>query len=186
VRTLLLKNVIGGCSLGMVRRTVAEQIGGFDESLTSRQDVDFWLRLAERFRVDFVPEVLVKRDVAENNTRISTSVSSTMKGWELFLRKYRHKLIEAGLLHRYLRETGWMYHRRAHDPIVARRFYKAAIAAKPSSPITYVLALATFVPLPWLRSLARLTHPAVLARTTVNLSSFRPQRASAGASKPER
>ena len=48
-RELLTDNLVGETSLGMVRRRAADAIGGFDEELPASQDMDFWLRICERF-----------------------------------------------------------------------------------------------------------------------------------------
>jgi glycosyltransferase involved in cell wall biosynthesis len=57
---LLGGNLISGSgSAVVVRRSLLEQVGGFDESLTFAEDWDLWLRLAELCEVDFVPEPLV-------------------------------------------------------------------------------------------------------------------------------
>jgi len=57
---LLGGNLISGSgSAVVVRRSLLEQTGGFDERLTFAEDWDLWLRLAELSRVDFVPEPLV-------------------------------------------------------------------------------------------------------------------------------
>jgi glycosyltransferase involved in cell wall biosynthesis len=166
-RTLLLENVIGGCSLGMIPRAVLDKVGGFDETLTSRQDVDLWLRISEQFVVDFAPEALVRRAVGHDESRISTNISSTMNGWELFLRKHKHKLIRFRILHLYLRETGRMYHRRAKNPVMARRFYMASISARPLAPLSYLLLLTTFVPLSLLVAPARSTRRVVASLRSV-------------------
>ncbi len=44
---LMCKNFIGHGSNAMFRRSLVDQVGGFDETLTSVEDLDFWLRIAE-------------------------------------------------------------------------------------------------------------------------------------------
>lgn len=44
--SLLCKNFIGHGSNAVFRRCLVDEIGGFDESLPSFEDVDFWLRVA--------------------------------------------------------------------------------------------------------------------------------------------
>jgi glycosyltransferase involved in cell wall biosynthesis len=166
-KVLLLDNVIGGCSLAMVPRAILDELGGFDESLTSRQDVDLWLRISERYRVDFVPEALVRRADGHDDNRISTNVTGTMRGWELFLHKHKDKLIKNGMLHLYLRQTGWMYQQRARDPVTARHFYTESISVNVLSPLSYLLLLTTFVPLSWLVRPARWTRLAVASLESV-------------------
>jgi glycosyltransferase involved in cell wall biosynthesis len=53
-----------------VRRTAFEAIGGFDTSLFGGEDWEFWVRLADRFPIAHLPEVLTQRRVhAENVSR---------------------------------------------------------------------------------------------------------------------
>lgn len=61
-------NRITGSGSGiLVRRACFERVGSFDESLTASEDWDMWLRLAEHYQFDFVPEKLVKIRVHSQN-----------------------------------------------------------------------------------------------------------------------
>jgi O-antigen biosynthesis protein len=153
-RALLTENVIGETSLGMVRRTALDAIGGFDESLPSSQDMDLWLRLCERFEADVVPEALVKVAKRFDTGRISANVQATVSGRELYGQKHRQKLISRGVLHLYLRESGWWLQRRVRDSRLARRLYLESLKAKPAAPTTYALLLTTYVPMSWLDQIA--------------------------------
>jgi hypothetical protein len=154
-RSLLTENLIGETSLGMVRRSALDAIGGFDESLPSCQDMDLWLRICERFQADVVPEALVRVTKGNGGGRISTNVASATRGRALFCQKHREKLIRHGVLHLYLRKSGWWQQRRVRDPRLARRFYLESLGANPVAPFTYVLLMATYVPMPWLDRMAR-------------------------------
>lgn len=46
--SLLCKNCIGHGSNAVFRRSLLEQVGNFDETLRSCEDLDFWLRIAAR------------------------------------------------------------------------------------------------------------------------------------------
>jgi hypothetical protein len=153
-RALLIDNVIGETSLGMVRRAALNAIDGFDESLPASQDIDLWLRLCERFEADVVPEALVKVAIRYDTGRISTNVQATISGRELYGRKHKQKLIEGGVLHLYLRGSGWWLQRRARDSRRARRMYLESLKANPLAPTTYGLLITTFVPMSWLDQLA--------------------------------
>lgn len=157
-RTLLLENVIGETSVGMVRRRVFDETGGFDESLPSCQDLDLWLRISERFDCVAVPEILVRVIKGTEGHRISADVSRTILGRELYGRKHRDKLIRYGVLHLFLRESGWWQQRRVRDARVARRFYAESLRANPLAPWTYVLLLASYQPMRCLDLAARCKH----------------------------
>jgi glycosyltransferase involved in cell wall biosynthesis len=151
---LLTHNVVGGTSVGMVRRQVFERVGRFDETLPARQDLDMWLRISEHFLVDYVPECLVRIYKPRDDRRI-TNGRNRVKARELFLHKHRDKLVRSRLVHRYLRESGRACHRMAGDVQSARQLYLEAIRARPTSLVTYVWLLTTYMPERFYRSLAR-------------------------------
>jgi glycosyltransferase involved in cell wall biosynthesis len=41
----------------MVRRPVFDAVGGFDCGLAARHDWDLWLRIARRYKIDYVPDI---------------------------------------------------------------------------------------------------------------------------------
>jgi len=161
VRELLTDNVVGETSVGMVRRSALEDIGGFDEELPASQDMDLWLRLCERFAADFVPEALVRVSKGNDSGRITASIESTTRGSELFRRKHRDQLVRKGGLYLHLRKSGWWYQRGARNAKQARRCYRESLAANPAAPLTYVLLIAACMPLSWLDRLAGLKRSLV-------------------------
>lgn len=56
---LIVDNVIGSTSFPLIRKSALNAIGGFDVQMESSQDLDVWLRLAQRYKVDYVEEPLV-------------------------------------------------------------------------------------------------------------------------------
>jgi glycosyltransferase involved in cell wall biosynthesis len=59
LRSLLASNFIA-CSTVIVRRSVIERAGLFDESLPLAQDFDLWLRILRRGPIRGIPEVLAR------------------------------------------------------------------------------------------------------------------------------
>jgi O-antigen biosynthesis protein len=157
-RTLLLDNVIGETSVGMVRRSVLDQTGGFDETLPSAQDLDLWLRICERFDAVPVSEILVRVMKGTDSDRISADIPRTVLGRELYGRKHRDKLIRRGVLYLFLRESGWWQQRRVRDGRQARRFYVESLRANPLALWTYVLLFVSYQPMSWLDAAARCKH----------------------------
>ena len=151
---LLTVNVIGETSLGMVRRTALNEIGGFDETLPSCQDMDVWLRLCERFEADIVAEPLVRVTKGDDQGRISNNVAAAMKGRALFCEKHRHKMVSRRVLHLYLRMSARWQHRRVRDSHLARRLYIESLRANPIAPYTYVLLAAACLPMGWVDVMA--------------------------------
>jgi glycosyltransferase involved in cell wall biosynthesis len=54
---LRVRNMMVASSV-MARRAAIEEVGGYDESLTSAENWDLWIRIARRWEVDFVDEPL--------------------------------------------------------------------------------------------------------------------------------
>jgi glycosyltransferase involved in cell wall biosynthesis len=76
-----------------VRRTAFEAIGGFDTSLFGGEDWEFWVRLADRFPIAHLPEVLTQRRVhAGNVSRVHSLERSVgkLQALEKMKRGYRH------------------------------------------------------------------------------------------------
>lgn len=86
---------LGGCPTLLVRRQVVDDVGGFDESLPRGNDGDFIRRVCRKYRVDFVPEVLVRVQVGHSE-RISSnceqSLRNRIKGGETKLCKFADDL----------------------------------------------------------------------------------------------
>ena len=56
---LIVENFIGSTSFPLIRTKVLKEIGGFDVLMQSVQDYDVWLRIAEKYEVNFVENPLV-------------------------------------------------------------------------------------------------------------------------------
>ena len=162
-RALLTDNVIGESSVGMVRRSALDSVGGFDESLPWGLDLDLWLRICQRFEAEAVPDVLARIAKGHDAGRISANVPQTVLGRELFLRKHEPEMIRQRVLHVYLRESGWWQQRRVGDTRSARSFYRASLGANVFAPFTYVLLALTYLPSRSLSGMARVKHAVTAA-----------------------
>jgi hypothetical protein len=58
LETLLLRPPTAASSV-IVRKTVLDEVGGFDEGLHYGEDADLWLRIAKKYRLAFLAEPLV-------------------------------------------------------------------------------------------------------------------------------
>lgn len=83
---LLYGNVIGGCSVPLIRRSKLVEIGGFDEKFESCQDWDLWLRLLRTGTARFIPEVLVVRGTYGG--QITTNLHYKISGRQRLLNKF--------------------------------------------------------------------------------------------------
>lgn len=90
-QSLLLSNVLGSCSLCMVKKSELDAIQGFDEELLSCQDWDLWLRLANGFGgIYVVPQTLtLYREHAM--PRISNDTWKRVSGYSRMVVKHRQE-----------------------------------------------------------------------------------------------
>ena len=84
----LPKCVMGGCSGVVVRRTVFDEVGGFDERLPCLQDYDLWQRLLLKAPARAVREVLYNYRVNDDIARISNNLEAQLRGLSLFYDKH--------------------------------------------------------------------------------------------------
>jgi glycosyltransferase involved in cell wall biosynthesis len=137
---------IGACSTLMVRDDVVDEVGGFDESLPRGNDGDFIRRVARKYSVEYVPEVLVRHYVDHEYERItdetSESIANAIKANEAKLDKFAAELEEnptlrgeiyarLGLRHCQLShyQTGMRYHLKAvrQDPLNPEIYKQQAV-----------------------------------------------------------
>jgi glycosyltransferase involved in cell wall biosynthesis len=101
---LLRDNVIGSTSAPLIRvQVLKEDVGGFDESLPSRQDYDLWLRISRKYAVEYVSRPLV--DYLVHDDRISANSEWRIRGSKLILEKYWNEI-------------------KAHPAILAEHYYR--------------------------------------------------------------
>jgi glycosyltransferase involved in cell wall biosynthesis len=87
---LLLKNIVGPPSTVMVRRDCLDRVGLFDEGIAFGVDYDLWIRLAQRYQFDFVPEVVARYTV--HSGQMSNNPFVLAQGHDDLLRKYASRL----------------------------------------------------------------------------------------------
>jgi len=58
-RTLLIRDVTAPTSCYMVKKSVFEDVGYFDVNLKARQDWEMWIRIAQKYPIGSVSEILV-------------------------------------------------------------------------------------------------------------------------------
>lgn len=146
LRKLLIKNIIGSASSVMVRKNVFASIGGFDESLPARQDMDLWVRISQNFLIDVVPEILAKISRQNKYERISSNKIKLLTAREQFYQKYKKLLRKENLTYFYLCNLGQFYREYFEDQKKLRSYFIKAIKSKPISLRPYVLFLSSFLP----------------------------------------
>jgi glycosyltransferase involved in cell wall biosynthesis len=91
LRELLMSEVGASLSVLMVSRALLEEVGGFDEELRLRDDLDLALRLAAREPILAIDETLTR--VREHSGRMTSAADgpheATFRVYERFLRRER-------------------------------------------------------------------------------------------------
>lgn len=82
---LLQRNIIGGTSSIVIRRSVFEQVGGFKVGLPSCQDWDFYLEIAKEHKIYLINEPLTKYYIHPNS--ISGNIDRVIEGHLHILKK---------------------------------------------------------------------------------------------------
>jgi len=133
---------IGGTPTLLVRRSVIENVGGFDEELLRGNDGDFIRRVCREYEVDFVPEVLVKVHIGHGHERITRSdaqgIKNAIKGQSIKLVKFKNEL------NKYPKQTSNIYANIAYHYSQLRdlknsiAFYWKAFKTYPSSTRIYI------------------------------------------------
>jgi len=143
---LLLDSIV--CIItAMIRREVADKLGGFDESLPAGEDYDFWLRMSRQFRADKLNRILA---YYRNNATSITNVPRAENNEYLVLNKTLEKygligpdgarLPEKTINNRLflLCFSHGYFHYWNGDPSCATRFFRLAMKYRRLSPKTYV------------------------------------------------
>jgi len=106
VATLLRRNSVGTTSLVMCRRSALQAIGGFDPTLRSRQDLDLYLRLAQRFPFAYVDATLLDKHQHDGRA-IGKDQEGTVDAHRRFYEKHRAAYDhDRDAHHTYLRRYG--------------------------------------------------------------------------------
>lgn len=80
-------------STAVIKRTVFDAVGVFDESLEACEDYDFWLRATARYNVQLIPEELTVKDGGRGD-----QLSSSVWGLDRFRIKALEKMLSSGVL----------------------------------------------------------------------------------------
>jgi glycosyltransferase involved in cell wall biosynthesis len=99
---LLADSMLGSASLCMCSTRILREIGGFDSTLRSAQDMDLWVRLRQRGEIEVCREVLVLY-----TDHIGPRISSDMMAQYIGSRRFYFK-------HRYLMDERLRRRRVAH------------------------------------------------------------------------
>lgn len=124
----------GSASNPMMRASALAALGGFDEALPTSEDWELYLRLAERFEVECVPELLL-RIRTHRGARLGDRIDEARRVEELVLSRYGPRM-NARLRSLYLRKIGGKLCRTGAVR-EGRARIREAIGADPLNPLAY-------------------------------------------------
>ncbi len=124
----------GSASNPMMRAEVLRALGGFNEALATSEDWELYLRLAEEYEVELVPDVLV-RIRAHRDARLGDRIDEARKVEELVLGRYGPRM-SAPLRSLYLRKIGGKLCRTGALR-EGRARIRQAISIDPLNPLAY-------------------------------------------------
>lgn len=99
---LVAHNLIGTPSV-LVRKKCLEQVGGFDEKLSCLEDWELNLRIAEKWEIGFVDDILV--EVHPSSGSVSTNARGYMETRCYLIKKYWQQMRESNILEEMIQEV---------------------------------------------------------------------------------
>ena len=85
---LLKSDCIGTTSQVLIRKSVIDDVGGFDEKFPARQDYEMWLRITGKYDAISVDEQLFKYYTIKGEKSVSRSRDKCIEGYRLIYDKY--------------------------------------------------------------------------------------------------
>lgn len=89
---ILTWNAVGAPSTVLVKRSCLNAVGGFDETLPSREEWDLYIRLLEKFDCEFIPEPLIVKE--SHDDTISRDIELIERDWMALFKKHKSKYDE--------------------------------------------------------------------------------------------
>jgi len=126
----MLRSCIIGSPTPLIKRDCFEKTGLFDETLPGCQDWDMWIRLAQRYEFEFVPEILARHYA--HGQQISVDLRAKIEGKGLVIKKYASELLRhPGIYGAHLEWLGILLS-LAGDRRGARKHFIKAVRVTPS------------------------------------------------------
>ncbi len=139
----LFKHLTGlGASFSgsLTRKEVCRHIGGFSEILRSQQDLDFMLRVARYYAIDYIEDLYCITHTDSNN-RISDNRLAKMQGEIELVRLHKDRAKEIGVYHTIIRKLARKYAIYVGDLKAAYKCIGKSIACRPFYFYAYLYAL---------------------------------------------
>ena len=130
-KDLLGKNVVGGCSGVLVKKECFDTCGLFDESPEIRsggaQDYELWLRIAQKYSFDFIPQSLFFYYLHKQNMTKTNKALDRIRALEYISKKYSDLYKQNPLLFAEQLKTQGVTLLESGDHKLARRKFKESL-----------------------------------------------------------
>jgi len=143
-KQLLCKNTIGSFSCVMVRFAAVDDAGLLDETFPSWQDLDWYIRISENWRIQAITDPLVTNHTGGYERITSDTAALIQKTYPRFIAKHRPRAAAYGRLFE-RKMLGWAAFRvgawyvlPAGQNEIAQQYIKCAIALYPFEPRFYI------------------------------------------------
>lgn len=87
--SMLIKNVIGGTPMVIVKKELFDKYGKFDNSIKSLEDYELWLRLSKHFESLFVDKALSICNYYTERSSVSKNIESNLNSIAYINQKYK-------------------------------------------------------------------------------------------------
>ena len=144
VSVILLRNNFIGSSVPLFKRECFELAGQFDEKLTSCQDWDMWIRIAQIFHFSYINKILV--DIVVHGHQISVNLKSKIESRQRLLEKHEYLLNKnRPMLAHYYKRLAILY-TLDHTPLKATQYLLRAIITNPMGIEYFIHLLLSLIP----------------------------------------
>ena len=148
---LLVRDVTAPTSAFVLRRSVFDVVGRFDEALEARQDWDMWIRVSTAFKIDAVPEPLV-RYRHHSGTRTASDPYREIRAYNAIRKKYMDLVSRQPFLVRraaaasYYKRLGRVHFHHFNSRSRALAYYLLSLANFPADFDTWAAVMGIFLP----------------------------------------
>ena len=87
-KDLLIADCIGTTSQAVIRKTVLDEVGGFDERFPARQDYEMWVNITGNYVAVGVDEPLFLYHISKGEKSVARSFDKCIEGYKLLNEKY--------------------------------------------------------------------------------------------------
>lgn len=88
-QVILFDNCIGSTSTVLIKKSIFEKVGYFDEQLVALQDYDLWIRISQLSHIGVVPEPMIKYYNYTGSKQVSALTEKYEKSFSYINNKYR-------------------------------------------------------------------------------------------------